>query len=58
MPAFLFAYGGDIENLPICCNPLVLLFTFLIPKAKKLDSQTGSKMRLSQTEKESFGGWV
>lgn len=44
-----------MENLPIHCNPLVLLFTFLVPKAKELDSQTGSKRRLSQTEKESFG---
>lgn len=42
----------------IHCNPLVLLFTLLVPKAKKLDSQTRSKRRLSQTEKESFGGWV
>lgn len=47
-----------MENLLIYCNPPVLLFPFLFPKAKKLDSETESKMRFGQREKGSFGGWV
>ena len=44
-----------MENQQIYCKPVILSFTLLIPKAKKLASQTGAKMRLN-SDKESFGG--
>lgn len=44
-----------MENQQIYSKPVTLSFTLLIPKAKKLASQTGAKMRLD-SDKESFGG--
>lgn len=44
-----------MESQQIHSKPVILSFTLLIPKAKKLASQTGAKMRLD-SDKESFGG--